>query len=292
VRTFGAASRAGRAARFAAAVAPELARRPAALLAHMVPLYAILAAPLARPLRVPVLLWYTQWHASRAVRLAVSASSVVLTADERSFPVASPKVRAIGHGVDTGAFACAPPRPADGELRALALGRYARVKGYGELVQAVNELDEVSLTIAGPTLAEADRAVRKELEALAGPRVVLRDGVAWRAVPSLLAEHDVLLSNTVAGSADKVVYEAAAACRPPFASSPAFAALLPEELRFSSAEELAARLRAYAALPSERRDELARSLRERVVDGHSAERWAERVLDAVDGCRLARHSLD
>src|SRR5919107_3737294 len=52
VHVFGARTRAGRARRFAIALASELWRRPDALLAHMVPLYLVLAAPLARPLRV------------------------------------------------------------------------------------------------------------------------------------------------------------------------------------------------------------------------------------------------
>src|SRR3712207_8543280 len=38
--------------------------RPLAVLAHMCPIYAALAAPLARALGVPVLLWYTHPHAS------------------------------------------------------------------------------------------------------------------------------------------------------------------------------------------------------------------------------------
>ena len=44
----------------------ELARgRPAALLAHMSPVYVLLAAPLLRPLRVPMLLWFTQQRGGR-----------------------------------------------------------------------------------------------------------------------------------------------------------------------------------------------------------------------------------
>src|SRR5918997_5751750 len=57
VRVFGAPTRRGRAVRFATALAAELRRRPDAMLAHMVPLYVLLAAPLAKPLRVPLLLW-------------------------------------------------------------------------------------------------------------------------------------------------------------------------------------------------------------------------------------------
>src|SRR5205814_9797029 len=52
VRLFGAPTRFGRGRAFAAAPNGELSPRPVAVLAHMVPLYAILAAPLTRPRRL------------------------------------------------------------------------------------------------------------------------------------------------------------------------------------------------------------------------------------------------
>ena len=48
--SFAALTQAGRGARYLAALAPELVRRPVAVVAHMAPMYALLAAPLARPL--------------------------------------------------------------------------------------------------------------------------------------------------------------------------------------------------------------------------------------------------
>src|SRR3954464_10009832 len=47
VRSFGAQTKAGRGVRFESALAAELRRRPVAVLAHMCPIYAVLAAPLA-----------------------------------------------------------------------------------------------------------------------------------------------------------------------------------------------------------------------------------------------------
>ena len=59
-RSFAASSQTARGARCLAALVPELTRRPVAVVAHMAPVYALIAAPLARPLRVPLLLWFTQ----------------------------------------------------------------------------------------------------------------------------------------------------------------------------------------------------------------------------------------
>ena len=124
VRPFRAARRAGRGLRFESALARELARRPrpAAVLAHMCPIYAVLAAPVARPLRVPVLLWFTHWRRSRLLSTAELLSNRVLSVDERTFPLRSKKVVAIGHGIDVSDLPCVA-RPARDELMLLALGR-------------------------------------------------------------------------------------------------------------------------------------------------------------------------
>ena len=66
VHLFRSPRRTGRGVRFESALTSELRRkpRPAAVLAHMCPIYAVLAAPVARPLGVDVLLWFTHWRRS------------------------------------------------------------------------------------------------------------------------------------------------------------------------------------------------------------------------------------
>ena len=301
-RPFGAASRAGRGARFAAALAAELRprRQRTAVLAHMSPIYAVLAAPLARPLGVPVLLWYTQWHAGRLLRAAERVATHVVTVEHASFPLASRKVVPIGHGIDVGAYSCRPSGAAGG-LRALALGRYAPVKGYAAIVDAarlaVAAGADVRLEIHGPVSNERELRHRRELERLVRAsgldgRVVLHDAVPPAAVPELLAGADVLVSNTVRGAADKVVLEACASCVPVLAPAHAFAGLLPDELRFpgDDAAALAERLRELAGRDPRERGELGRSLRQRVVDRHSVDSWADAVVRVAFAQRASASS--
>lgn len=289
----GSYGRAGTGARLAWNLAAELARppRPLAVVAHMSPVFALVAAPLARPLGVPVLLWYTQWGSSATLRAAARLSTCVLSVDRRSFPLASGDVRAIGHGIDVSRFACAEPS-AGRPLRALALGRYAPVKGYPTLLRALrfaaDEGLDVRLGVHGPTLTPAEAAHRVELSRLAADLsltdvVDLGGPVEHERVPALLAASDVLLSDTAAGSADKAVYEACAACRPALASSPVYDTLLPESLRFpgGDATMLALRLRQLAALDRSARGELGRTLRVGVERAHSVETWADGVLAAA-----------
>jgi glycosyltransferase involved in cell wall biosynthesis len=291
-RAFAAPARAVRGARFEVALARELARgRPLAVLAHMSPIYAVLAAPLARPLRVPVLLWFTHWRDSRVLRLAERVSTAVLTVDSTTFPFASAKVVATGHGIDIASFACAPP-PAGEELRLLALGRYSPAKGLPAIVRAVGLAREagvdVRLDVHGPVLLPADERERSEVAALAGELgldgvVSFHGPLAHEQVPAALAGGDALVNNMRPGAADKVVFEAAAACRPALAAAHAFAGLLPDSLRFPSddAEALADRIAGLARMPREARAELGRELRARVEADHSVEHWADAVLAAV-----------
>jgi glycosyltransferase involved in cell wall biosynthesis len=252
----------------------------------MCPVYAVLAAPLARPLGVPVALWYTHWNATRTLRAAERIASVVLSVDRRSFPLDSRKVRALGHGIDLREFPCAEPDGAGPPLRALALGRYSAAKGLDTVVGAVALAPDVRLTVHGPAGAAHERQHHADLERLVAElgvqdRVELGPPVARAEVPALLAHADVLVNNMRAGAPDKVVYEAAASCRPVLASNPVFDAFLPDELRFprEDPEALAARFRELAARGD--RAELGRTLRERVQAGHSVDSWADGVLAAL-----------
>lgn len=295
--SFGSRAKAGRGVRFETALARELARRPrpVGIVAHMCPIYSVLAAPVARPLGVPVVLWYTQWRVSRVLRLAERFSNAVISVDRRSFPIDSPKVTAIGHGIDVDEFPCQPSDGGAKGFRALCLGRYSVAKGLETMIRAVRlAVDaglEVRLDAHGPTLSEAERAHRVELDHLVDElglerQVRLGEAVLRADVPNRLMEASCLINNMEAGSPDKVVYEAAASCRPVLASNPVFDELfagLPVQLDFGREDslELAERLQTLAALSAEERMELGRALRERVIARHSVATWADGVMRVV-----------
>ena len=137
----------------------------------MCPIYAVLAAPLARPLGVKVLLWYTHWSASRTLRLAERVSNGVLSVDRRTFPLDSPKVRAIGHGIDLAEFACADGEAAHtrspGARRSGATRRPRASTSCCEAVRlALDDGLDLRLEAYGPALNPEERAHRGELERL------------------------------------------------------------------------------------------------------------------------------
>ena len=279
VRTFGASSRAGRIVRFERELVRAL---PAdAVVAHMIPAYVLLAAPLVRPRRTPLLLWYTHWKASIQLRLAAQLATRIISVDRRSFPLRSAKVRAIGHGIDVNEFPCTS-RDRNERLHALVLGRYSPAKGITRILRAVNEVDGVDVEVHGAALNAFERRHRDE--DLAGLGVPLGEAVPRAEVPALFARSDVLINNMEAGAPDKVVYEAAAACLPVLASNPVFDELFegyPLFFERESSESLADRLRWFMALSADERAEIGRALRDRVARKHSVETWADGVLAAA-----------
>ncbi|HSL66360.1 MAG TPA: glycosyltransferase family 4 protein [Gaiellaceae bacterium] len=287
VRTFGARTRLGRGLRFAGALAGALRRRPQAVVAHMSPVYAVLAAPVARPLGTHVVLWFTHWRRSRLLALAERLASAVVSVDARSFPLPSRKVHAIGHGIEVAEFPCTerPPAP---PLRLLALGRYSPAKGLEVVLRGVAAVPGATLLVHGPCVTEEERRHRGELEALAaeldlGDRVTLGGPVPRTEVPGLLAGATALVNNMRAGAPDKVVYEAAAACVPVLVSNPVFDELvagLEPRLLFARdrPDDLAAAIGSLAAADLAA---IGRALRERVEARHSVDTWAAGVLAAA-----------
>jgi glycosyltransferase involved in cell wall biosynthesis len=268
VHEFGAATQLQRGVRFEAALVREVRPRPVGVVAHMIPLYAVIAAPVVRPLGIPLVLWYTHWKAHAVVRAAEKVSTAVGSVYVGSFPLRSRKVHALGHGIDVREFTCteAPPPP----LRALVLGRYSPAKGLETILRGA-ELAGVRVEAHG-----SDETFEAYKRSLRGGDAELGGPVPRSDVPALFARSHVLINNMRGGAADKVVYEAAASCLPVLASNPIFDDLLPAELRFDrdDPESLAERLR---TLDPRRRPEL----REAVLRNHSVDHWADGLLATV-----------
>jgi glycosyltransferase involved in cell wall biosynthesis len=284
VHTIGAHGRMVRGARFETALVRELMPRPIGVIAHMSPIYAVLAAPLCRPLGVPVILWFTHWRTSRKLRLAERLSSAIATVDSSSFPFASRKVTPIGHGIDVAALPCRPEPTGVGPLRVLALGRTSPAKGLEAVIGGVRLARErgidVELEIRGPSETPEEREHRDRLSELAGDGIRVEDPVSHRQLPEVFAHTDLLVNAAATGSLDKSVFEACASCVPVLASNPGFARLLPPELRFErgDAPQIAERIAAFAARDGGARSALGHELRRRVEVEHSSETWARGML--------------
>jgi glycosyltransferase involved in cell wall biosynthesis len=273
---------------------------------HMVPQFLAMAAPLARLRRIPLLLWYTHWHAGRSLRVATSLADRVLSVDESSFPLVSPKLRAIGHAIDVEAFASLPSPPHGGTVRLLALGRTARWKGLDTLLDAFSLVTaggvDAVLEIRGPSLTPDEAAHRRELAdkverdpALRG-RVTIAEAIARAQLPALIARADIVVSPNeprTGGTLDKAVFEAAACARPVVSTNAGFAPLLgglalPLLAAPADPPALARVLTAVATAGADQRAGVGAELRRRIVAAHSLEHWADEVIGLVREVRSSR----
>ncbi len=291
LRVFGAPTRAQRARRYISALVSELHEPPLAVVGHMVPLYTVVAAPFVRVRRVPLMLWYTHWKAHTVLRLAGLVCTHLLSLDVRSYPLRSPKVHGIGHGIDLSEFPCQPVRSSEGRsFRVLSLGRYTPPKKLDEMIEGVRIVRarglDVRIDLYGTATSELQVDYRRTLEHLvAGADIrdwaTVGGAIPRTELPPVYAEADIVASDFI--SPDKIVLEACSSCRPVLASHEAFDTLfagLEPELAYERGrpETLADRIEALAALSDDQRDALGRELRERVARQHSVETWADAIL--------------
>ena len=295
IRSFRARTRVGRGLRFGAILLSEHVRRrrPAAVVAHMCPIYAVLAAPVARPFGARVILWFTHWKDTTTLRIAERSVSSIATVDARSVPVVSTKVVAIGHGIELDDHPCRHDDAADGALRIATLGRFAESKGLAVVVRGVAAARargvDVRFEARGPVRGPEGEAVLSGLHALAAELdlanvTTLAGPIPHTDVSALFRRTDLFVNNMRAGAADKAVFEAGAACVPVVASNPSFSTLLdglamPLRFERDAPDQLALLIESFAQLDAERRAEIGRALRLRVAAEHSVQSWAARIVE-------------
>jgi glycosyltransferase involved in cell wall biosynthesis len=274
----------------------------AAILAHMCPAYLNLAAPMAKARGIATLLWFAHPARSMQLRVADRLADAVLTSLPGAYPLRSRKVRVIGQATDVAALEPCPALRRRRALRVVAIGRTSPSKAFDVVIRAAARCREAGLDvharIVGPSTTPAEHHHRAQLERLVSgsgldARVTVEPGVPPHEVRDVVCGSDVLVNAMVAGSGDKVVFEAAALGRPVIVSNPAFGGLLrdlPLDLTFPdrSADALAERLQAVAAANASTIRTVTDALRSRVVAEHSIDHWADAVVGIAEALTASR----
>jgi glycosyltransferase involved in cell wall biosynthesis len=267
--------------------------RADALLAHMCPEYLDLAAPVAKAFRFPSMLWFAHPARSQALTVADRLADAVLTSLPGAYPIDSSKVHVIGQATDVRNLSPCAERTGEGPLRVVAIGRTSPAKRFDVVIRAA-AMDgrDVEVRVVGPSVTPEEERHRLELVALVdrlgvGKRVRIVPGVPPVEVRDVICDADVLVNAMVAGSGDKVVFEAAALGRPVVVSNPAFRGLLadlPLDLTFpeGQASILAERLHTIANADAATIHEVTETLRGRVEREHSLEHWADAVVEIAE----------
>ena len=265
-----------------------------AVLAHMGPVFAVVAAPIARLTGRPTFLWYAHGHVSPMLRLAHTLVDGVGTSTPDGFRIASDKVTITGQGIDLDRFR-APDARAPGE-RLLSVGRFSPVKDYETLLDALaqppleSRLD-IDVTLLGGVHSDSEARYVESLEQRGnrrglGTRVRFVRGVPFASIPAVYQQATLFASTSRTGSLDKAVLEALATGLPSIVCNPAFRELFGEHWPAMSfgpgdAATLAARLGDWLTRsPSERRA-ATDILRARIAQSHSVDRWADAVVEMI-----------
>lgn len=189
--------------------------------AHMSPIFAIWAWPLARLRGCKLLLWYLHRADTFRLRLALLLSRSLVTADAASLTIKSQKIVSVGHGIDLARFAVSRQWPVTGRpVRIISVGRLSPIKDFATLIRAAAVLRErgvpVNVRIVGKAVMRGDVAYERSLEALVddlGVRDIVSFAgfVPYRDIAAQYAWADVAVGCTPAGGIDKVLLEAMAA---------------------------------------------------------------------------------
>ena len=265
-----------------------------AVLAHMVPRYALLAAGKARASGAHLALWFTHGGVSPELRRAVGRVDRVFTASEESLRVETPNKVVTGHGIDLTHFS-ARGEPSEGPPRILVVGRLTPRKDPLTVLAAVGILvsrgHDLLVDLVGPPLAPGDESYVRRIEEQIelgemAERVTLHGAVPYAEIPALYRRARVLVNPSGTGSIDKVVLEAMACERPVLTCNESFPPLFRElgadahALMFEpgSADDLATKLGALLARPAPAQRELGGRLRALVARDHEVDALMARLV--------------
>ena len=276
-----------------------LTRKVDLLFIHMCPRYVILAAPYAKLMRVPMVMWFTHRSTSNELRIAHWLVDKVVTASKESFRLKSDKVIITGHGIDTDRFKPLDVRREGNTKVILSVGRISPIKDYETLIKAadilVNEKGRKNLefVVVGDVGTEAQREYLDRIKGMVRECQLERyfrfvGPVPHSEIGRYYQNCDIFVNLSHTGSLDKAVLEAMACGRVPLTCNEAFAPILgalDRRLLFpiGDVRTLAERIAILLDLgPSECRC-LGKQLRTEVLQYHSLTHMTEALITVFRG---------
>ncbi len=275
------------------------AHRIDACFAHMMPLFAVMAWPLLRLRRIPVVLWYAHGHASMLVRIAEKLVDRVVASSRGGFPVSTPKLRVVGQSVDIDRFTPGE-RASDGAYTLLTIGRISRVKRLDVVIRAAAALPatlrdgrQLEVRLIGNPLTSADQVYEGELRNLAqelgiAGRVRFEPAIPFSEVHVAYRSADIFVNSSETNSVDKTVLEAMSCGALVITSNIAFREILPPELAAicvipgGDAGALAAAVQRLLALDAAQSAALSQRLRTLVERDHSMSAFTARLVGEIN----------
>jgi glycosyltransferase involved in cell wall biosynthesis len=265
---------------------------------HMMPKFTILAAPVLKVNKIPMVLWYAHKAITNILKLAHFLVNKVITASPESFRIKSKKVIVTGHGIDTKLFTPPQERSNKNEIRILTVGRLSPIKNYGTLISAINlmvkeeEIKNNRVKIVGGTPEgkndNYEISLKEQVKHLNfSDHINFVGSVPFRETVRYYQKGDIFINLSDTDSIDKAILEAMACGCIPITSNRSFAAVFGKFREIlmvpkGNAKLLAEKIQSISRMPNSEKNELRKSLRQIVIDNHSLDKLSERLMRVFD----------
>jgi glycosyltransferase involved in cell wall biosynthesis len=256
---------------------------------HMIPIFTVLAAPVVKAMRIPIVTWYAHRQVTVLLKLAHCLSDRMVTSAESAYRYKHDKVAVVGQGIDADLFVPNDASPDDPPL-ILSVGRLSPIKDPLTLVEAVNLLRREGSHVRCAFIGDAPERdsvyganVKRRAQELGLAGVVQFVGaVRNEEVVGWYQRSLAHVNLCPTGALDKAALEAMACSRPSVVANEGFRRTLgrcAEQLvfRHRDAADLAAKLTRLLAMNAEDREGMGCELRRRVVEAHGLEQLVRRL---------------
>ena len=247
---------------------------------HQNPEYTILIAPYAKLFRKKIVTWYAHKHIDWRIRLINFLADRILTPNEASFGLDSPKKKVIGHGIDTDFFK--PSKENNQVFQIVSVGRISPIKNYETLIEAIDKSLSVGVQIAGSVVLENQREYFEQLKKKAkGKQIEFLGGLSQNELVKLYQSSDLAINLSPTGALDKAGLEAMACGLPLLACNQDYAkdfGSYANQLLFKekNPEDLANKIRNLAG--QDNLEEIGLFLREQVIRHHNLDNLLEKIV--------------
>jgi len=263
-----------------------------ACFSHMIPIFTVLAAPVLKVKRIPIVTWYAHPSLTWILKLAHHLSDRMVASVATAYPYRKDKLVVVGQGIDTDFFCPNGSHPEEPPM-ILCVGRLSPVKDHPTLIRAAALLRErwqkpFRVVILGGPAGPQDEPYVHSLHRLV-EELNLQDIVSFHppvpqsALPNWYRRCTVHVNLTPTGSGDKVVWEAMACGRPCLAANEGFRETMGRWadlllFNYSNVGELTEKIKVLLAMSEKERFEIGNALRKSVIENHSLEGLAERLV--------------
>jgi glycosyltransferase involved in cell wall biosynthesis len=262
-----------------------------ACFAHMQPLFAVMASPLLQLRGIPITTWYTHRQMSRTIALAERVSYRIVSAVESSFPMKTPKLRVLGHGIDTEFFAPDTSVPQHHPPRIVQVARLTDIKHQHILLEAGHDLD-CEIVFVGDVPDGYDNDYKRRLITQVhnmgiAEKVIFAGAQTPEQVRDWYHSATVAINLSPPGLFDKAALEGMACAVPTIVSNEAFQPLTgtyADMLHIPAPDDVTAlreRLMLLLTIPQGQRQIIGSTLRQGVIEQHSLNQLIQRLISVM-----------